>query len=215
MNLQVYPNFDIENTYRPIYRVIAGLDEAGRGPLAGPVVAAAVVLPDNLNISELGINDSKKISEPKRELIYSRIIDIAEDYGIGIVGVEDIDKINILQATQKAFRLAIENLRIKPDLLLVDGNYYVNEGYDYKCIVKGDTKSFSIAAASIIAKVTRDRWMCDVAEKQYPGYEFYRHKGYATKKHFELIKKNGISDIHRRSFLIKFACRENQLFGNY
>lgn len=211
----MYPNFDIEDSYRQCYPIIAGLDEAGRGPLAGPVVAAAVILPHNVEISDIGINDSKKFSEINRELIYSRIIDIAVDYGIGTVGVEEIDRINILQATQKAFHLAIENLKIKPDFLLVDGNYYVNKGYDYKCIVKGDAKSLSIAAASIIAKVTRDRWMCEFAEKQYPGYEFYRHKGYATKKHFELIKKNGISDIHRRSFLIKFACRENQLFGTY
>lgn len=211
----VYPNFEIEDSFRGNYPIIAGLDEAGRGPLAGPVVGAAVILPNNANISAIGINDSKKISEHKREEIYSQIINIAVDFAIGVVEVEEIDKINILQATQKAFRLALENLSTKPDFLLVDGNYYINKGYDYKCIVKGDAKSLSIAAASIIAKVTRDRWMHEVADKQYPEYEFSRHKGYATKKHFELIKKNGISDIHRKSFLIKFAYRENQLFGNY
>ena len=215
MQNPIYPNFEIEDSYRDNYPIIAGLDEAGRGPLAGPVVAAAVILPNNANISDIGINDSKKISEQKREEIYSSIIDLAIDYGIGAVGVEEIDRINILQATQTAFRLAIDKLETKPNFLLVDGNYYINKGYDYKCIVKGDAKSLSIAAASILAKVTRDRWMSEIAEKQYPGYEFYRHKGYATKRHFELIKKNGISDIHRRSFLIKFAYRENQLFGNY
>ncbi len=210
MTEKIFPNFDYENEYWQQYPIIAGLDEAGRGPLAGPVVAAAVILP-NIDLSYLGINDSKKLSEAKRENVFDKIINIAIDYGIGVVGVEDIDRINILQATQKAFKLAIENMKTKPDFLLIDGNYYRNEGYEFKCIVKGDTKSLSIAAASIIAKVTRDRWMKEIADKMYPEYEFFSHKGYATKKHFELIKKNGISDIHRKSFLIKFAYRENAL----
>ncbi len=214
------PSFEFEAQYRDKYKLIAGLDEAGRGPLAGPVTAAAVILPD-IDLSYLGINDSKKLSEKKREELYDKIIALALSYGIASVDNFEIDKINILQATQLAFKKAIDNMPIKPDFLLIDGNYFNsnpnnnqnNRVIEYKTIVKGDSKSYSIAAASILAKVTRDRWMAENAEKLYPGYDFCKHKGYATKKHFELIKKNGLSAIHRKTFLIKFAERENSLFG--
>jgi ribonuclease HII len=205
------PSYEYENYYKEKYNFIAGLDEVGRGPLAGPVTAAAVILPE-IDLSFLGLNDSKKLSEKKRNELFDKIIDIAISFGIASVDNFEIDKINILQATQSAFKKAIENMPLKPDFLLIDGNYYNNKGLEYKTIVKGDSKSYSIAAASILAKVTRDRWMTEYAEVLYPGYEFSKHKGYATKKHFELIKKNGLSPIHRKTFLIKFAERENALF---
>lgn len=205
------PSFEYENQFRNKYSFIAGLDEAGRGPLAGPVTAAAVILP-NIDLSYLGLNDSKKLTEKKREALFDEIIKIAVSYGIASVDNFEIDKINILQASQLAFKLAIANMAQQPDFLLIDGNYYINKGIEYRTIVKGDAKSLSIAAASILAKVTRDRWMANNAEELYPGYEFSKHKGYATKKHFEFIKKNGLSPIHRKTFLIKFAERENSLF---
>ncbi|MDE6385769.1 MAG: ribonuclease HII [Eubacterium sp.] len=182
------------------YNVICGVDEAGRGPLAGPVFAAAVILPEGHIIE--GVNDSKKLSEKKRDLLFDKIIDECVCYSIGTASEKEIDEINILQATFLAMKRAVESLEIKPDLALVDGNQIPPINADVLTIVKGDGKSASIAAASIIAKVARDRYMLELA-KQYPQYEFERHKGYGTKLHYEKISEPGISAAHRRTFLKK------------
>lgn len=183
------------------YDVVCGVDEAGRGPLAGPVVAAAVILPKG-HIIEC-VNDSKKLSEKKRDLLYDKIIEECISYSVGTASEKEIDEINILQATFLAMRRAVEGLEIKPQLALVDGNQVppLND-VDVETVVKGDAKSASIAAASIIAKVTRDRYMIEMAEK-YPQYHFEKHKGYGTKLHYEMIDEYGICDIHRKSFLKK------------
>jgi len=177
--------------------LIAGLDEAGRGPLAGPVVAGAVILPKNCNIQDL--NDSKKLSSKKRDSLFDQIHDVGLSIGIGFAGTEEIDKLNILVATHLAMNRAIDNLNISPECVLVDGLRVSSLRKPQIAIIKGDSKSASIAAASIIAKVTRDRIMIDCG-KQYPQYGFEKHKGYATKFHLEAIARFGISPIHRRSF---------------
>ena len=182
------------------YKIVCGVDEAGRGPLAGPVYAAAVILPDGLE--DMGINDSKKISEKKREQIYDTIIQNAVAYGIGYATETEIDEINILNATFLAMKRAVENMGVAPDLILVDGNRKPGTGYEEITVVKGDAKSISIAAASILAKVSRDRYMRAIAEK-YPEYEFEKHKGYGTKLHYEKIEQYGILPDHRKSFLKK------------
>ena len=182
------------------YNVICGVDEAGRGPLAGPVFAAAVILPEGHIIE--GVNDSKKLSEKKRDLLFDKIIDECVCYSIGTVSEREIDEINILQATFLAMKRAVDGLEIKPDLALVDGNQIPPVNADVLTIVKGDGKSASIAAASIIAKVSRDRYMIELA-KQYPQYEFERHKGYGTKLHYEKIAEHGICEAHRKTFLKK------------
>jgi ribonuclease HII len=205
------PDCSFELPYWNDGKIVAGIDEAGRGPLAGPVVAAAVIFKSD-PAEHLGINDSKKLSEKKREELFELIPGLSLAVGIGIVDHLEIDKINILQATQKAMRIAAENLKIKPDHLLVDGNYFKEFGISYETIVKGDGRSLSIAAASIIAKVTRDRWMTETADKLYPGYGFARHKGYGTKAHYEALDKLGISPIHRLSFLKKYLNQEPRLF---
>lgn len=178
--------------------MIAGVDEAGRGPLAGPVTAAAVVLPEDAVID--GLNDSKKLSEKRREELFDVIRDKALAYAVYSVDEKRIDEINILQATFEAMRGAVGALDVIPDLVLVDGNR--SPGLELPCetVVKGDSKSMSIAAASILAKVTRDRYMRRIAEI-YPGYGFEKHKGYGTKAHYEAIERLGICDIHRRTFL--------------
>ena len=177
---------------------VCGIDEVGRGPFAGPVVACAVILPKDCNI--LYINDSKKLSEKRREELYEIIIKEAVAYGIGIKDNNRIDEINILQATYEAMREAISNLSVKPDVLLNDA--VTIPGVDIKQvpIIKGDAKSISIGAASIVAKVTRDRMMAEFDEK-YPGYEFAKNKGYGTAAHIEGLKKYGPCEIHRRSFI--------------
>ena len=182
------------------YKIVCGVDEAGRGPLAGPVYAAAVVLPDGLE--DMGINDSKKISEKKREQIFDIITENAIAYGIGFATESEIDEINILNATYLAMKRAVDNMNVRPDLVLVDGNRKPGTGYEEITIVKGDAKSISIAAASILAKVSRDRYMRELAEK-YPEYEFEKHKGYGTKLHYEKIGQYGILPDHRKSFLKK------------
>lgn len=182
------------------FEVICGIDEAGRGPLAGPVYAAAVILPKG-HIVE-GVNDSKKISEKKRDLLFDKIIDECVCYSIGTASEQKIDEINILQATFLAMRRAVEGLEIKPDIALVDGNKKPGLDIAEQTIVKGDSKSANIAAASIIAKVSRDRYMLEMAEK-YPEYQFEKHKGYGTKLHYEMLEKYGISPIHRKTFLKK------------
>lgn len=182
------------------FEVICGIDEAGRGPLAGPVYAAAVILPKG-HIVE-GVNDSKKISEKKRDLLFDKIIDECVCYSIGTASEQEIDEINILQATFLAMRRAVAGLEIKPDIALIDGNKKPGLDIVEQTIVKGDSKSANIAAASIIAKVSRDRYMLEMAEK-YPKYQFEKHKGYGTKLHYEMLEKYGISPIHRKTFLKK------------
>lgn len=183
------------------YLSIAGIDEAGRGPLAGPVVAAAVILPKGMIIE--GVNDSKKVSEKKREKLYDEIIEKAVSWGVGIKDNNIIDEINILEATRLAMHEAIENLKIKPDFIFIDAEKKVNtNGIPYLPIIKGDALSISIASASIIAKVTRDRMMREY-DAIYPEYGFEKHKGYGTKAHIQAIRENGLTPIHRKSFLKK------------
>ncbi len=183
--------------YRHGYHCIAGIDEAGRGPLAGPVVAAAVILPEN-GISQ-PLFDSKTISAEKRESLYHLIYSEAVGVGIGVVGQEEIDLINILQATRKAMILAVNDLPVSPDFILIDGSHGVNLPIPQKTIPKGDRLSHSIAAASIISKVTRDRIMLECHQK-YQQYNFAKHKGYGTKEHREAIEKFGICEFHRKTF---------------
>lgn len=183
------------------FEIICGIDEAGRGPLAGPVYASAVILPKGHIIE--GVNDSKKLSEKKREQLFDKIIDECVSYGIGIADEKEIDEINILQATFLAMRRAVDNLSVKPDIALIDGNKKPGLDIEQWDIVKGDSKSASISAASILAKVSRDRYMLEMAEK-YPEYQFEKHKGYGTKLHYEMIEKYGVSPIHRKTFLKKF-----------
>lgn len=205
------PDFSFENSHIKDYPIIAGVDEAGRGPIAGPVVAAAVVFHEQFEIPKL--NDSKQITEKKRNELYELLIsDKRISYGIGIVDETKIDEINILNATYLAMELAVSNLKPKPNLLLIDGNRFKSTKYkSFQTIVKGDSKSFSIAAASIIAKVTRDRMMKEY-HAEFPEYGFDKHKGYGTKSHFAAIKKSGKCRIHRNSFLIKFDNRVEGLF---
>lgn len=184
------------------YEYICGIDEVGRGPLAGPVVAGAVILPKNCDI--LFINDSKKLTEKKREELYDVIMEKAVACGIGMVSPERIDEINILQATYEAMRLAIHNLSVRPTLLLNDAVTIPEVDIKQVPIIKGDAKSISIGAASIIAKVTRDRLMVQYAEI-YPQYGFKSNKGYGSKTHTEALKKYGPTPIHRRSFIKKYV----------
>jgi ribonuclease HII len=181
-------------------RVLAGVDEAGRGPIAGPVVAASVIFDKKTFHKQ--INDSKKLNAKIRDLLFDWIMENCITYGIGIVDHEEIDRINILQASLKAMKQAVEQMNLKPDLVLIDGNKMFNSELKTKAIVKGDAKSFSIAAASIIAKVTRDRIMTQLS-KEFPNYMWNHNKGYATKAHIEAIKKFGVSPLHRITFLNK------------
>ena len=182
------------------YKFIAGVDEAGRGPLAGPVYAAAVILKEDAVID--GINDSKKLSEKKREELYYKIIENAIAYSVYSVDEKVIDEVNILNATHLAMNGAVDNLSQKADYVIIDGNSIKNMQTPHETVVKGDAKSISIAAASILAKVSRDRYITDISEK-YPEYGFEKHKGYGTKAHNEAILKYGPSPIHRKTFLKK------------
>ena len=180
------------------FNKILGIDEAGRGPLAGPVVVAGVIMPENSMIE--GINDSKKVSEKKREKLYDLIIEEAISYQVAIIGQDIIDKINILNATKKGLTNVVEGLDVKPDLIIVDALTNIDtKGIPYESIIKGDAKCYSISAASILTKVTRDRIMREWDEI-YPQYGFINNKGYGTAKHIEAIKEYGLSPIHRRSF---------------
>ena len=189
-----------KNAYREGYHIVAGIDEAGRGPLAGPVVAAAVIFPRDYMNSE--INDSKKLTAAKREKLYNVIEKDAVAVGMKVVDAEVIDYCNILQASLQAMREAVLELSSFPDFLLVDGSHRIPILTPQKAIVKGDSLSVSIAAASIIAKVTRDRIM-EIYHRQYPQYNFSQNKGYGTKEHLDAIKKYGICGIHRKSFHVK------------
>lgn len=182
------------------FKTVCGVDEAGRGPLAGPVYAAAVILPVETEIA--GINDSKKLSEKKREELFDIINDVAISVSVGTASEKEIDEINILNATFLAMKRAVEGLEISPDYAIIDGNRAPNLEIPTETVVKGDGKVMSVAAASIIAKVSRDRFMLKMAE-QYPEYQFEKHKGYGTRLHYEMIEKYGVSSIHRKSFLKK------------
>lgn len=188
------------------FNMICGIDEAGRGPLAGPVVVASVIMPADSMIE--GVNDSKKVSEKKREKLYDQILEEAISYGVGIVGQDEIDEINILNATKKGLTMCIKEvenkLNEKPEVILVDALTKIDtDGIPYKSIIHGDSLSYSIAAASIIAKVTRDRIMRQWDEV-YPQYGFAKHKGYGTKMHIDAIKEYGLCPLHRRSFTKNF-----------
>ncbi len=182
------------------YSVIAGIDEAGRGPLAGDVFAGAVILPKGLIIE--GINDSKKLSEKKRELLFDVITSNAISWGVGRASAEEIDEYNILNATYLAMKRAVDALSVKPEFLLVDGNRFYKSEIPFECVVKGDSKSISISAASILAKVSRDREIVALSEK-YPEYNFAKHKGYGTAEHIKALKEYGPCEIHRKTFIGK------------
>ena len=181
--------------------VICGVDEAGRGPLAGPVYAAAVILPRDLEIP--GLTDSKKLSGKKRRELFPIIQEQAVAFGIGVASEKEIDEINILQATFLAMKRALEKLSVRPDLALIDGNRETDFGVPAKTVVKGDSLSASIAAASILAKVSRDDYMMELAQK-YPQYGFDIHKGYGTKAHYQALREFGPSEVHRMTFLKSF-----------
>lgn len=182
------------------YKSICGVDEAGRGPLAGPVCAAAVILPDNTVID--GVNDSKKLSEKKREALFSVIKETALSYSIAYASVEEIEELNILNATMLAMKRAVEGLDVPADYAMIDGNKAPKLKIESECIIKGDAKSMSVACASILAKVSRDHLLYEYA-KEYPQYHFDKHKGYGTKVHTEAIKEYGPCPYHRMSFLGK------------
>ena len=191
-----------KNLYQKGFQKICGIDEAGRGPLAGPVVVAGVIMPQDSMIE--GVNDSKKVSEKKREKLYDVILEEAISYSVAIIGQDMIDEINILNATKQGVTNVVEKLEVKPDLIIVDALTHIDtKGIPYDSIIKGDAKCYNIAAASIIAKVTRDRIMRQWDEV-YPQYGFAQHKGYGTAKHIAVIKEYGLCPIHRRSFTKNF-----------
>ena len=194
--------WEIENSlYSEGYKMICGVDEAGRGPLAGPVCAAAVILPRGIEIP--GLNDSKKLTDKKRRELFPVIQELAVAYGIGFASEQEIDEINILQATYLAMQRAIDQLEGKADFALIDGNRARDFGLPLRTVVKGDSLSASIAAASVLAKVSRDNMMLELA-KEYPQYGFEVHKGYGTKQHYEALRQHGHCKLHRLSFLKKF-----------
>lgn len=199
-------SFD-EAFYQNGFKAVAGIDEAGRGPLAGPVYAAAVIL-DNQNHIE-GLRDSKKLTPKKRELLFPIIKEQAVAYSIAWATEEEIDEINILEATLLAMRRAVDGLKIKPDHLLIDGNTGILTDIETDLVVKGDSKSASIAAASILAKVARDHKIIELSEI-YPQYSFEKHKGYPTKLHYEMLDEYGPCPIHRRTFLRKWEKKKNE-----
>ncbi len=191
-----------QKLYNNGIKTIVGIDEAGRGPLAGPVVVGAVIMKPESFIE--GVNDSKKVSEKKRELLYEKITEEAIDWSVGIVSQEEIDEINILNATKKALKMAIMNLKVKPERIVVDALEHMDTcGIPYTSIIKGDAKVYSISAASIIAKVTRDRIMREY-DGIYPEYGFAKHKGYGTVAHIQAIKEYGPCVLHRKSFIKNF-----------
>ncbi|MBC8546791.1 ribonuclease HII [Clostridiaceae bacterium NSJ-31] len=197
--------FERERREQQGLELICGVDEAGRGPLAGPVYAAAVILPGDAEIE--GLNDSKKLTEKKREALFDEITARAVAYQICAVDEKTIDEINILQATLLAMRRCVLGLAVRPQAVYIDGNQMPDlGGLKAECVVGGDASSASIAAASILAKVSRDRYMARMAE-QYPQYQFERHKGYGTKLHYQMLEQYGMSPIHRRSFLKKWEAR--------
>lgn len=196
-------NFDLGFKTENI-NLIAGVDEAGRGPLAGPVCVAAVIMPLEQNKIISGVNDSKKLTEKKREALFDEIINTALAYKIELVSEKEIDRVNILNATKQGMKQAICGLNTKPDLVLIDAVKLDGINVPQESVIKGDAKSYNIAAASILAKVTRDRLMLEL-DKKYPEYNFKKHKGYGTKEHIENLKKFGKCEIHRDSFIKNFV----------
>ncbi len=196
-------DFEYElNAQKRGFKAVCGVDEAGRGPLAGPVFAAAVILPDGCEIE--GLNDSKKLSEKKREMLFDVIKEKAISWSVASVDEKTIDEINILQATFLAMKTAVEGLDVPADYALIDGNRMPPISIEGETVIKGDALSPSIAAASILAKVSRDRFMLEL-DKKYPQYQFSKHKGYGTKLHYEMLTEHGISDCHRLTFLKSFT----------
>lgn len=203
--------YQFDNIIRSEFGTFCGIDEAGRGPLAGDVYAAAVVLPEGVIIE--GLDDSKKLSEKKREALFDEIVEKAESYCIATASVAEIDEINILAATMLAMKRAFDGLSVKPSIALIDGNKAPDLSVNAETVVKGDATSASIAAASILAKVSRDRYMKEIALK-YPQYQFEKHKGYGTKLHYQMLDEFDASDIHRKSFLVKYyAAKEKNKNG--
>ncbi len=192
--------FEYDKAVREKFAMVCGVDEAGRGPLAGDVYAAAVIFDEDVIIE--GVNDSKKLSAKKREQLYDIIIEKAKAYCIATASIEEIEEINILNAAMLAMKRAVEGLGIVPDIALIDGNKTPDINCRSYAVVKGDATSQSIAAASILAKVARDRYMEEL-DKKYPQYQFAKHKGYGTKLHYEMLEKYGMSEVHRPSFLKK------------
>lgn len=193
-------NIEFDAAYHEKYSVFCGIDEAGRGCLCGPVCAAAVILPKGIILE--GVDDSKKLSEKKREKLYDTVTANAISYCAAFATPEEIDELNILNATFLAMRRAVDGLSVRPEFALIDGNRIKGLDIPSECIVKGDSKSLTIAAASIVAKVTRDRVMRDLSEK-YPMYGLSDHKGYPTEKHYEKIREHGVCEIYRKTFLKK------------
>ncbi|MFA6097352.1 MAG: ribonuclease HII [Candidatus Paceibacterota bacterium] len=200
----IIPDFSREEKlFNKGYRQIAGIDEVGRGPLAGPLVAAAVVFSHTAKISDLvkmGVRDSKLLTSKKREYLYEKIVEKCRDWSVSVIPEDVIDEINILQATLLAMRRAVESLKVKPDFLLIDGNFTIDDyPVSQLAVPKADQHIFSVSAASVLAKVTRDRILVDLDQK-YPEYGFAKHKGYGTREHMEALKKHGPCIIHRKSF---------------
>lgn len=198
---------EFDNAYRKQYDIVCGCDEAGRGPLAGDVFAAAVIFDKDTVIE--GINDSKKLTAKKREELFDDIVEKALDFSIQCATVEEIEKLNILNCAMLAMKRSVEAMKMKPDVCLIDGNKTPKLECEAIAVVKGDAKSQAIAAASILAKVARDRYMMDMA-KLYPEYQFEKHKGYGTKLHYQMLDKYGESPIHRPSFLKKYYAKRDQ-----
>lgn len=198
---------EFDNTYRDRYSLVCGCDEAGRGPLAGDVFAAAVIFDKDTVIE--GINDSKKLTEKKREELFDEIIDKALDFSIQCATVAEIEELNILNCAMLAMKRSVESMKLKPDICLIDGNKTPELDCDTEAVVKGDGKSQAIAAASILAKVARDKYMLEMA-KLYPEYQFEKHKGYGTKLHYQMIDKYGESPIHRPTFLKKYYAKRDK-----
>jgi len=193
------PSFDYENAaYAKGYTAVCGCDEAGRGPLCGPVVAAAVILPRDCILE--GLNDSKKLTPKRREVLFEKILSCAVAYGIAEATVEEIDEINILNASMLAMRRAVEKMSVRADFAIIDGNHSRGFPIDTLPLVKGDSLSYSVAAASILAKVTRDR-LCEELHRAYPMYGIDKHKGYPTREHMDAVRLHGPSPIHRKAFL--------------
>ena len=193
------------NAYIRGFSAVCGVDEAGRGPLAGPVYAAAVILPRGYTHPVL--NDSKKLSEKRREEVFADIVRDAVAFAVGVATEREIDEINILNATFLAMKRAVDGLSVRPDFAYIDGNQYPHTGIAEETIIKGDALCMSVAAASVVAKVSRDLFMLTLADK-YPEYQFEKHKGYGTALHYEMLRKYGVSPVHRRSFLRGLNLRE-------
>ncbi|MBX3044358.1 MAG: ribonuclease HII [Candidatus Kapabacteria bacterium] len=206
----VFPHLEYEGPFWNENHLVAGVDEAGRGPLAGPVVAAAVIIEPGSVFT--GLNDSKKMTEKARLKLYEQIYKNALDVSVGIIDNIEIDEINILQASVKAMKVALDGLRLVPKHIFIDGNYFTEYDIPYTTIVKGDSTSLSIAAASVIAKVTRDNWMVEKAAQLYPEYGFDKHKGYPTDFHIKAIEKFGHCPIHRKTFLKNIVIKQETLF---